>query len=204
MKKLTKTKQNKFKFDKINYTIINSLSKIGKINYSKLGKKLNISHVSIKNRYENLINKKMIKPRFLLNCSLLGFSLGCLLLEIDSNGYEQLSKIYSKCPRIIYFFNIIGEYNCLLLFYAENLETLETMLKSCMLYNLKGVRKSNIMIFGKNNKDIYLPLNFELLNNNNDNTPCETCCKDCRAFMEEKCIGCPASNFYKGPLKIDK
>jgi len=190
------------KLDKINLEIFNSFTRDGKINYSKIGREHGVSHVSIKNRYENLIKRNIIKPSILVNFSKLDFKLAILLLELDSEAYENVKAKYSNCPRILFSFNLIGEYNHLLVFFAENLETVETIFNSCMLYNLKGVRKSNILIFGSLSEDLFLPLNFNQLDQQNENTPCGTCCKFCKSFIKEQCIGCPASKYYKGPLKI--
>lgn len=192
----------KLKLDKINIAILSYFVKNGKINYSKLGKRLGLSHVSIKNRFEKLLEKKIIKPNVSINYSELDFSIGVLLIEIGNEGLKQLIDICQNCPRIIYSYNIVGEYNHCLIFFAENMETLETMLHSCMLYNLNGVRKSNIMIFGKNNEDIYLPLRWHLLETLTEDTPCGTNCKYCKAFINEKCLGCPSSKCYRGSLKI--
>jgi len=193
----------KFKFDKINSVILKSLSEKGKVNFTKIGKSLNLSHVAIKNRYDNLIKSNVIKPTYLVNVSKLGYQLGVLLLEIGKGGLNKILETYSKCPRLIYIFNIIGEYNYCLIFFAEELNTLETMLNSCMLYNLEGVRKSNIMIMGIQNEDLFVPIDFSVLTGNTENTPCGTCCKFCKSFIEEKCIGCPSTNYYRGPLKIE-
>ncbi len=197
---------NKFKkilkLDRINLEIFKSLTKEGKINYSKIGKKHGVSHVSIKNRYENLIKRNIIKPSILVNFSKLDFKLAILLLELETEGYERVKDRYFNCPRVLYSFNIIGEYNHALVFFAENLDTVETIFNSCMLNNLKGVRKSNILIFGSLSENLFLPLNFNQLDQQNENTPCGVCCKFCKSFIKGQCIGCPASKYYNGPLKI--
>jgi len=190
------------KLDEINLEIFKYLSEYGKINYSRIGKELGVSHVSIKNRYEKLIKRNIIKPSLLVNFSKLDFKLAILLLELETESLKKIKDIYSKCPRILFSFNLLGEYNHLLVFFAENLETIEIIFNSCMLYNLKGVRKSNILIFGKLKEDLFLPLNFSNLDQQNENTPCGTCCKFCKSFIQEQCIGCPASKYYEGPLKI--
>lgn len=202
--KMDKFKQFKklFKIDKINLEIFKSLEEHGKVNYSKIGKHLGVSHVSIKNRYEKFLKKDLIKPSILVNFSKLDFKLAVLLLELEIEGYEKIKHIYLNCPRVISSFNLLGEYNHLILFFAEDLETIETIFNSCMLYNLKGVRKSNILVLGSLNEDLFLPLNFSVLDQENENTPCGTCCKFCKAFIQKKCIGCPASKYYDGPLKI--
>ena len=194
--------KKKLKLDKINIELFKSLDEDGRINYSRIGKKFGLSHVAIKNRYESLIKKNIIKPSLLVNFSKLDFKLAILLLELETESLDKIKDIYSKCPRVLFSFNLIGEYNHLLVFYAENLETIETIFNSCMLYNLKGVRKSNILIFGSLKEDLFLPLNLSQLDQQNENTPCGTCCKFCKSFIQGKCIGCPASKYYEGPLKI--
>ncbi len=194
-------KIHKFKLDKINLSIFKSIQDTGKINYSKIGKEYNLSHVSIKNRFENLLKKKIIQPQILVNFSKFDYKLGILLLEADTKAMKKLQNIYQNCPRLILFFSIIGEYNYGMIFFAEDLLTLETMLNSCMLYNIEGVRKSNIMLFGEELHDQYLPIRWHLFDNITEDTPCGTSCKYCKSFMQEKCLGCPASKNYRGPLK---
>jgi len=195
-------KRHKFNLDEVNLHIFNSLSEKGRVNYSKIGKELNLSHVSIKNRYERLIEQETIKPAVLFNFSKFDYKLGVLLLEIDTNAEQKIKNIYENCPRLICLFSIIGEYNYILIFFAEDLSTLETMLKSCMLYNLEGVRKSNIMLLSENPENRYLPIRWSLFQNINEDTPCGTNCKYCKSFIQRKCLGCPVSTHYRGPLKL--
>ena len=190
------------KLDKINLEIFKNLSEVGKINYSKIGKELGVSHVSIKNRYENLLKRNIIKPSLLVNFTKLNFKLAILLLELETAGLQKMKDLYSNCPRALFSFNLIGEYNHLLVFFGENLEIIETMFNSCMFQNLGRVRKSNMLIFGKLKNDLFLPFNFSQLDQQNKISPCGTCCKFCKDLIQEHCIGCPASKYYKGPLKI--
>ena len=190
------------KLDKINLEIFKNLSIEGKINYSKIGKELGVSHVAIKNRYENLLKKNIIKPRLLVNFTMLDFRLAVLLLELEPEGLQKIKDLYSKCPRVLFSFNLMGEYNHLLLFFGEDLETVETMFNSCMLQDLGTVRKSNILIFGKLKEDLFLPLSFSQLDQHDEISPCGANCKTCNYYIQEQCIGCPASKYYKGPLKL--
>jgi len=190
------------KLDKINLVIFKHISEFGKINYSKIGKELGLSHVSIKNRYEKLLKKKIIKPSLLVNFSEFDFKLAILLLELETESLNKINDFYSNCPRVLYSFNIMGEYNHILVFYGEDLEIIETMVNSCMLYNLKNVRKSNVLIFGKLSEDIFLPLDFSNFNQLNEKSPCGNSCKYCKSYIQELCIGCPGSKYYNGPLIV--
>lgn len=192
----------KFKLDKVNLAILNSIKEDSKINYSKLGKKLGLSHVAIKNRFENLLNKKLIKLSVLLNFTKLQFKLGFILLEVDFNALETLIKVYKKCPRVIYYYEMMGQYNLALLFFGENEKTFETILKSCMLYSLPGIHKTNILICREPSEDLFLPFNFPFINQDADKPLCGADCKNCGAFKQDRCFGCPTCKYYKGPLKI--
>jgi DNA-binding Lrp family transcriptional regulator len=190
------------KLDRINLEIFKNISKFGKINYSMIGKELGISHVSIKNRFEKLINSNVIKPTLLFNFSELDFKIAVLLLELETESLEKINEFYSSCPRVLYSFNTLGEYNHILVLFGETLEIIETMVNSCMLYNINKVRKSNILIFGKLLEDLFLPLDFTNFGQQDENTPCGNCCKSCKSYIQEQCIGCPGSKYYNGPLKI--
>ena len=111
----------KFKLDKTNLAIFNSLID--------------------NNKFDRLVDKKIIKLSILINFSKLDFKLGLILLEVDASALEHLLKIYQKCPRVIYYFELIGQYNLALVFFGENEKTFETILKSCMLYSLILFRK---------------------------------------------------------------
>jgi len=198
----TKPFNKVIKLDKINLEIFKHLSTEGKLNYSKIGKELGVSHVSIKNRYEKLLESNTIKPNISINFSKFDFKLAVLLLELEAESLKKMKDIYSKCPRVLFSFNLLGEYNYLLVFFGETLDTVETMINSCMFYNMKGVRKSNVVIIGKLKEDIFLPLNFTRFSQKSEYTPCGNCCKKCKSYIQEQCIGCPGSKYYNGPLKI--
>ncbi|MHA1271948.1 MAG: winged helix-turn-helix transcriptional regulator [Promethearchaeota archaeon] len=196
--------RNEFKFDDINFYILKELSKNGRTRYSKLARELGLTHVSIKNRYEELEKKGFIKPTIEVNYTKLGLKIGLLLLEVESQGLDEITQIYKSCPRIIYYFPLIGQYNLGALFYAENDKTYETILHSCMLYCLKGIRKSNILTIGGVMKDIFFPFRFGEISNLNDTAPCGINCKKCDKLTSNLCLGCPSTSEYKGPFKIQK
>lgn len=71
-----------------------------------------------------------------------------------------------------------------------------------MLYSLKGIHKSNILVYKIPYEDLFLPFNFSQLSQDSEKTPCGTSCKNCGAFKQERCFGCPASKYYTGILKV--
>jgi len=201
---MKENKENLFRFknDEINFYILKKLTENGRVSYSEIARELGLSHVAIKNRIEDLLTDNIIKIRAELNYAQFNLKLGLLLLEIEYHDLDYISAIYQKCPRIIYHFNIMGQYNFAVLFYGEDQNTFETILNSCMLYNLKGIRKSNLLIIGNVNQPLFFPFKYNELNSESENAPCGICCNTCKKFEESHCLGCPASKYYRGPFKV--
>ncbi|MFO7794680.1 MAG: hypothetical protein ACQERB_00905 [Promethearchaeati archaeon] len=121
---------------------------------------------------------------------------------MESQAYEHVVKIYSKCPRVLMYHRLIGEYNLFLLFFCEDFELVDTITNQCLLYNINGVRKSNIHILAENErKDLFFEIEVSKLDQLNEDSPCGVCCKFCKSFIKDQCIGCPGSKYYKGPLR---
>ena len=191
-----------FKKDKINLNILKALSEDGRSSYSEIARALGLSHVAIKNRIEELVKNKTIQIRAEFNFTRFNSKLGLILLEVEYDNYDNIINVYQKCPRVIYYFSLMGQYNLAVLFFGEDQNTFETILNSCMLYNLTGIRKSNLLMIGNINEQLFFPLNFNKLNSESEDSPCGNCCKKCKRFENRLCLGCPASKYYNGPLKV--
>ncbi|MHA1301191.1 MAG: hypothetical protein ACTSO9_17355 [Candidatus Helarchaeota archaeon] len=87
-----------------------------------------------------------------------------------------------------------------LFFFAENFDTFQTILKSCMLYSFEGIRKSTILTIGNLIEPPFFNARISKINQKNKN--CGAVCKDCASFKKDLCVGCPNSQDYKGNLKI--
>ncbi|MHA1232911.1 MAG: hypothetical protein ACTSRP_27365 [Candidatus Helarchaeota archaeon] len=196
----TKNKK-KIKLDKRDIAIISIINRDNRINLSKIAKELNVSHVSIGLRLNKLLKNKIIDIKVRINPKILNINLGFILLEIETSSYNKLLKIYKQCPRVIGVFDLIGEYNLGVFFFAENPDTFKTILKFCMLYSFPSIRKSTILTIG----DHYFPsfVNIRLSKFIKNNIPCNSNCNTCDAFLNNKCLGCPNFIHYKGNLKIE-
>ena len=179
--------------------LISELEKNGRISLTKLGKKLGVSHVAIKKRLENLLNKNAIKISLQLNTSKLGLKIAAINIEVES--YEKLKKligIFKECPRTFFVASTTGKFNLLVLIYAEDIETLRSILDVCSIRTREGVRKSEVSV-GEIISPEFLPLNVTQ-NNNRKITPCGLNCNKCEKFHMNKCVGCSATVNYRGNL----
>jgi DNA-binding Lrp family transcriptional regulator len=189
--------------DKIDWKLIMQLRSDGRKTFKELGEAIGFTSLGAKKRIEKLLKKNLIHISALVNTDALDLRLALILLEIESA--ETMRKIidrYSKCPRVINFFTTIGGYNLIALVMAENQATLESeSMEKCALRSGEGIRRSEFYLIGRVHHYPFLPLKADALKEKGDITPCGVQCKDCPSFQDEKCVGCPALSYYRGPLE---
>jgi DNA-binding Lrp family transcriptional regulator len=189
--------------DKIDWKLIMQLRSDGRKTFKELGETIGYTSLGAKKRIEKLLKKNLIHISALVNTDALDLRLALILLEIESA--ETMRKIidrYSKCPRVINFFTTIGGYNLIALVMAENQATLESeSMEKCALRSGEGIRRSEFYLIGRVHHYPFLPLKADALKEKGDITPCGVQCKDCPSFQDEKCVGCPALSYYRGPLE---
>jgi len=190
--------------DKIDWTLIKQLRSDGRKTYKELGEAIGFTSLGAKKRITKLLKKNLIHISALVNTDALDLRLALILLEIESA--ETMRKIidrYSKCPRVINFFTTMGGYNLIALVMAEDQATLESeSMEKCALRSGEGIRRSEFYLIGRVHHYPFLPLKTDALTEKGDITPCGVQCKDCPSFQDEKCVGCPALSYYRGPLKL--
>jgi Lrp/AsnC family transcriptional regulator for asnA, asnC and gidA len=189
--------------DKIDWTLVKQLRSDGRKTYKELGKAIGYTSLGAKKRIEKLRNKNLIHISALVNTDALDLRLALILLEIESaEAMRKIINRYSKCPRVINFFTTIGGYNLIALVMAEDQATLESeSMEKCALRSGEGIRRSEFYLIGRVHHYPFLPLKVDTLKEKGDVTPCGVQCKDCPSFQQEKCVGCPALSYYRGPLE---
>jgi DNA-binding Lrp family transcriptional regulator len=189
--------------DKIDWKLIKQLRSNGRKTYKELGEAIGYTSLGAKKRIAKLLNKNLIHISALVNTDALNLRLALILLEIESA--ETMRKIidrYSRCPRVINFFTTMGGYNLIALVMAEDQATLESeSMEKCALRSGEGIRRSEFYLIGRVQHYPFLPLKTDALKEKGDVTPCGVQCKDCPSFQDEKCVGCPALSYYRGPLE---
>jgi Lrp/AsnC family transcriptional regulator for asnA, asnC and gidA len=189
--------------DEIDWKLITELQSDGRKTFKALGETIGFTSLGAKKRVDKLLKQGTINISALVNTDALNLCLALILLETESA--EAMRKIidrYSKCPRVINVFTTIGGYNLIALVMAEDQETLESeSMERCALRSGEGIRRSEFYLIGSVHHTPFLPLKSSALRERGEITPCGVQCNGCQSFQEKKCVGCPSSNCYRGPLK---
>ncbi|MFX1519350.1 MAG: Lrp/AsnC family transcriptional regulator [Promethearchaeota archaeon] len=188
-----------YELDEIDQQIIGWLGRDARISLSEIGRKLNLSHVAIRNRLVNLSKKNIIKTGVLVNILELNLEVVYLLIQTDgAASTRELINRFKNCPRIIQMSTVLGQFDLITTVFAEDKKQLETILRTCILRAPQGIRNVSVLSVGRLINPPYFPVNFKL--KHNDLTPCGLNCADCEEYELEHCLGCPATSAYKGSL----
>jgi DNA-binding Lrp family transcriptional regulator len=188
--------------DDVNRKIISQLQVDGRTTFEELGKAIGYTSMGVKKRVKKLLENDVIKVSALLNIEPLNLCAAIVLLEMEgAEAVQKLLERFRNCPRVVYIFTTLGGYNLIALVVAEDQSTLESIsIEKCSLRSSEGIRRSEFYPVGKVHYSPYLPLREHLTHKEVTVTPCNVDCRPCLRYQLEKCVGCPVTTYYKGPL----
>lgn len=155
-----------------------------------------------KKRVDRLLEREIVNVSALVNVEKLGLHAALVLIEME--GVEDMQRLlnrFKECPRVVNIFTTLGGYNIIALVVAENSDTLDSIsFEKCSLRSGEGIRRSEFYPIGTIHYSPFLPVREHLAKKERDATPCGVNCLSCDQYKKEKCVGCPATDHYRGPL----
>ncbi len=188
--------------DDVDRKIISHLQTDGRATYEKLAKTIGYSNMGTKKRVEKLLAKNILKVSALINTNELDLHAAVVLIEIEgAAAMQKLLERFKECPRVVHIFTTMGGYNIIALVVAENRDTLESIsVEKCSLRSSEGIRRSEFYPIGNIHYSPFLPIREHLARKEKKSTPCKVDCRPCNRYKTEKCVGCPATTYYRGSL----
>ncbi len=187
------------RLDDVDKQIISILRKNGRRSYKKIGDDIGYSLMGTKRRLLKLVDEEIINITANENINKLGYKLALTLLEVENQ--TQLNKIlekFKKCPRAVMVFTMLAGYNLAVITVAEDQKTLESeSWEKCSWRNQQGVRRSEFYPIEETHYSSFLPVREELMRGELDKAPCGVDCGECSRYKSDKCLGCPATKYYK-------
>jgi len=164
---------------------------------TKIGRKLDLSHTAIRSRLKRL-KRDLIKVNCSIDIEKIGAKL--FLICLEARFKNKVVNHVKNCPKIINYFDTFGEYNFIMLAVAENTDTMESMIEQCFSFNFTDITKYSVIPL-TNSPSMYQPIKF-YSEKENKNLKCDfkTDCPNCEMFKNDRCVGCPLHEGYKGIL----
>jgi DNA-binding Lrp family transcriptional regulator len=170
--------------DQLDLDIIDELNLSSKSDLVTIGKKLGVSHGTIKYRIDKMLEHDMIRRNYGINLSKIKLGLYNFMLNVSDK--EKYLETLTKCTRFFGYFDTIGEYNLVIQILAEDILTIESISNNCSLYNDKRITKKTIVpMMNFSRRYIYVNLNFKKRKKS-----CGNDCKSCHAYKSSVCKGC--------------
>jgi len=186
--------------DAIDKQLIARLQEDGRATFTDLGKSLGLSHVWARARLNRLLRDESIKISANLSAEKLNMKTAVIFVEAESfERLRELVKAFKDCPRLIFMSTLMGAHNLIAVIVAEDSSTLESMVVgTCSLRSQKGIRRSEAHVSETTVYPSHLPVRLKV--DKSDIAPCHIPCNTCERYENNKCLGCPATQFYRGPL----
>jgi DNA-binding Lrp family transcriptional regulator len=188
--------------DAVDKKIIAQLEADGRTSLEALAKITGFTSMGAKKRLEKLLEKGVIKISALINPNALGLHPAIVMLEMESaEAMQNVLDRFEECPRVVQIFKTIGGYNLMALIVAETQETLESIsMEKCSLRCSKGIRRSEFYPISGTYFSPFLQIRENLTHKEKKVAPCNVDCNPCNRYETQKCVGCPTTSNYKGPL----
>ncbi len=188
--------------DNVDRKIITQLQIDGRTTFEALAKMTGYTSMGAKKRVEKLLGSEAVRISAQLNLRQFNLSAALVLIETDGpETVQRLLKRFENCPRVVHIFTTIGGYNIIALVVAENQETLDSIsMEKCSLRSERGIRRSEFYPIRDIHYSPFMSIREHLTNRNLAAPPCHVDCKPCERYKSEKCVGCPATEYYRGTL----
>lgn len=188
--------------DEVDQKIISQLQLNGRTTFGRLAQSIGFSSMGAKKRVDKLCEREIIDISALVNTEKTGLHAALVLIEIEgAAAMQRLLERFKECPRVVHIFTTLGGYNVVALVVAENQDTLESIsVEKCSLRGGEGIRRSEFCPIGKIHYRPFLPVRKYLARKGKEITPCQVDCRPCDRYNTEKCVGCPATSYYRGTL----
>ena len=183
------------KIDEKDRMIITMFAENSDISQDEIARRIKLSQPSVAVRIRKLKEGGGLETQTGID----PFKMGLYMAKVDisSNNTSKVMDMFKGCPYFANGFTVSGRNNLSLFFVSEKITTLEAIVNN-HIRSHKSVNDVDFNIIISSEKNYVFPAN--LTPETDDKPPCGIMikCRDCQAFHEERCNGCPATGDYQG------
>lgn len=175
--------------------ILTLLARNPHLSQGEIANEIELSQPSVASRIEKLKQKQIIETQIGINPLKNGLSIA--KVDITTNDPSSILDMFMYCPYFINGYTVSGRYNLCLFFISENVEAIEALVNH-HIRTLDSVNNITFNLVTGAQKKFIVPVKF--VHENCDIPPCSDrdVCSECKNFIIEKCLGCPATGMNKG------
>jgi DNA-binding Lrp family transcriptional regulator len=160
-----------------------------------LSEQLKISQPAVSARIRKLEEKGVLAR--LIGTDIKKAQLFLAKVDISTDHVEQILKFLDTCPMYLNSFLTSGRYNMTVLLVGENMRSIMSCVDTHVRQNLP-IKSMDFDLIVTPIRPWIVPLKPNM--NKKKVTPCSADCSACTLYLNDRCLGCPASVSYKGNL----
>ena len=185
--------KSKSRLDDKDKKIISLLHDNQDLSQEEIAKIVKLSQPSVAMRIKKLKDRGIIEQITGANINKVGIYLAKVMVRTTNT--TKILNMFRNCPFFLNGFVVSGSENLMLLFAGEDLASLESII-DCRIRPDKDVQSADFNIIISSIKDFIMPI--KIVERSLNKAPCGVEYKSCKAYSENRCFGCPATNRYKG------
>lgn len=188
--------KEKLNLDKKDRQILSLLAENPEMPQQEIAKKVGLSQPAVGVRVRHLKQKGVIS--FLVGMNFKKVDLHMIKVVFTASEAGSILDKLKCCPYFLNGFVQSGQRNLSLLFMGENLEMPESIVDTQIRSN-PTTSNVDMDIVLTPADDMVFPVKMNL---KKGEPPCgnKTLCCDCDYYKSNRCLGCPATKYYKGSL----
>ena len=181
------------KIDEKDRKIITLIYDNHEMSQEDIAKKVHLSQPSVAIRIKKLKEKGIID--FIMGVNVNKVGIYVAMVFVRTTNTTKILNMLRDCPFFLNGFVISGEKNLMLLMAGEDLASLESIIDERLRPD-KDVQSADFNIVISSIKDFIIPI--KMIERPLNKPPCGIDYKECQAYHENRCFGCPATSRYKG------
>ena len=173
--------------------IITLLHDTPEISQEDIAENVHLSQPSVAIRIKKLKERGIVNQLLGVNLNKVGIYVA--MVFVRTTNTTKILNIFLDCPFFLNGFVISGEKNLMLLMAGEDLASLESIIDERLRPD-EDVQSADFNIVISSIKDFVMPI--KMIERPLNKPPCGIDYKECQAYHENRCFGCPATSRYKG------
>jgi DNA-binding Lrp family transcriptional regulator len=163
------------------------------ISQEEIAQIVHLSQPSVALRIKKLRERGIIDQIIGVNLNKVGVYIAIVMVRTTNT--TKILNMFRDCPFFLNGFVMSGEKNLMLLMAGEDLASLESMIDERLRPD-ENVQSADFNIVISSIKDFVIPV--KMVERPLNKPPCGIDHKECQAYFENRCYGCPATSRYKG------
>ena len=181
------------KIDVKDRKIITLLHDNQEISQEEIAKIIHLSQPSVALRIKRLKERGILEHNIGVNLNKIGIYVSVVMIRTTNT--TKILNMFRNCPFFLNGFVVSGEKNLMLLLAGEDLASLESIIDEHLRPD-EDVQSADFNIMISSIKDFVMPI--KMIERPLKDPPCGIKYKECQAFLDNRCFGCPATSRYKG------